>query len=163
VVGSRGLSGARAVLGSVSDMVVHYGPAPVLIAPHPLLAEKREAAAVGPVVAGYDESEGARGAAATSLFPGRRLIAVTVPDEDVSGVDADAGAAETVVLAAGRGPRAVAAALAALAAERNAALIVLGSRGRSAWRKIMLGSVPVAVLRQAERPVLTVPSRSRSI
>jgi nucleotide-binding universal stress UspA family protein len=88
---------------------------------------------------------------------------VTVPDEDVSGVDADAGAAETVVLAAGRGPRAVAAALAALAAERNAALIVLGSRGRSAWRKIMLGSVPVAVLRQAERPVLTVPSRSRSI
>ena len=47
VVGSRGLSGARAVLGSVSDMVAHYSPAPVLIVPHPLLAEEREAAAVG--------------------------------------------------------------------------------------------------------------------
>ena len=93
VVGSRGLSGARAVLGSVSDMVAHYSPAPVLIARYPLLVEEREAAAVGPVVVGYDESGGADGAlaAATSLFPGRQLIAATVPDEDVNGAGADAG------------------------------------------------------------------------
>jgi nucleotide-binding universal stress UspA family protein len=163
VVGSRGLSGARAVLGSVSDMVTHYSPAPVLIVPHPLLAEERQAVAAGPVVVGYDESDGAHGAlaAARSLFPERELIAVTVPDEDVSGAGAEAAGAETVVLDVGppaRGPRAVAEALAGFAAERKAALIVIGSRGRSAWRRIMLGSVAMAVLHHAERPVLTVPS-----
>jgi nucleotide-binding universal stress UspA family protein len=165
VVGSRGLSGARAVLGSVSDMVAHYSPAPVLIAPYPLFAEERRAAATGPIVVGYDESDGAHRAlaAATSLFPGRHLVAVTVPDEDVSGARAVAGAAETVVLDAARGPRAVADGLAQFAAERNAALIVIGSRGRSVLRKITLGSVAIAVLRQAERPVLTVPSHSGSI
>ena len=52
VVGSRGLSGARAVLGSVSDMVAHYSPVPVLVVPHPLLADERESAATGPVVVG---------------------------------------------------------------------------------------------------------------
>jgi nucleotide-binding universal stress UspA family protein len=163
VVGSRGLSGARAVLGSVSDTVTHYSPVPVLSVPHPLLADERQAAATGPVVVGYDESNGAHGAlaAATSLFPGRELIAVTVPDEDVSGAGADTTAVETVVLDVGRparGPRAVADALAGFAADRKAALIVVGSRGRSAWRKIMLGSVAMAVLRHAEHPVLTVPS-----
>jgi nucleotide-binding universal stress UspA family protein len=61
-----------------------------------------------------------------------------------------------------RGPRAVAEALAGFAAEREAALVVTGSRGRSAWRKIMLGSVAVSVLRQAQRPVLTVPAHPRS-
>ncbi len=161
VVGSRGLSGARAVLGSVSDAVTHYSPVPVLTVPHPLLAEERQAVAAGPVVVGYDESDCARAAlaGAASLLPGRHLIAVTVPDEDVSGAGAEVGAAETVVLDAARGPRAVADALAAFAVERNAALIVVGSRGRSAWRKIVLGSVAVAVLRQAERPVLTVPAK----
>ena len=165
VVGSRGLSGARAVLGSVSDMVAHYSPAPVLTVPYPLLAEEREAVAAGPVVVGYDESDGAHRAlaAATSLFPGRELIAVTVPDEEVSGADAEAAAAQAVVLDASppaRGPRAVADALAGFAAERRAALIIVGSRGRSAWRRIMLGSVATAVLHHGERPVLTVPSRS---
>jgi nucleotide-binding universal stress UspA family protein len=164
VVGSRGLSGARAVLGSVSDMATHHSPAPVLIVPHPLLAEERQAVRAGPVVVGYDESDGAHGAlaAATSLFPGRELIAVTVPDEDLSGRGAEATAGETVVLDVGppaRGPGAVAEALAGFAAERKAALIVVGSRGRSAWRRIMLGSVATAVLHHAERPVLTVPSR----
>ena len=165
VVGSRGLSGARAVLGSVSDMVAHYSPAPVLIVPHPLLAEERQAAAAGPVVVGYDESDGARRAlaAATPLFPGRELIAVTVPDGDVTGESADTAAAETVVLDVGhpvRGPGAVADALARFAAECKAALIVVGSRGRSAWREIVLGSVAMAVLRHAERPVLTVPAHT---
>ena len=42
LVGSRGLGGARAVLGSVSDMVAHYATRPVLVVPHPLLfAESR--------------------------------------------------------------------------------------------------------------------------
>jgi nucleotide-binding universal stress UspA family protein len=167
VVGARGLSGARAVLGSVSDMVRHYSPAPVLIVPHPLLAEERQAAAAGPVVVGHDESDGARLAlaAATSLFPGRKLIAVTVADEEVGGERIDTTAVETVLLDVGRpvrGSRAVADAVARFAAERKAALIVVGSRGRSVWREIMLGSVAMAVLRHAERPVLTVPAQTLS-
>jgi nucleotide-binding universal stress UspA family protein len=166
VVGSRGLSGVRAVLGSVSDMVAHYSPVPVLIVPHPLLAEERQAAAAGPVVVGYDGSAGARGAlaAAASLFAGRELIAVTVADDSTSAVGAEASEAETVVLdagRAGRGARAVAAALAGFAAERGAAVIIVGSRGRSAWREILLGSVAMAVLHHAERPVLTVPGADR--
>ena len=162
VVGSRGLSGARAVLGSVSDVVAHDSAVPVLIVPHALLAEERQAAAAGPVVIGYDESDGARRAleAARSLLPGRELIAVTVPADRRErrhrrGRDAGLEVGRQV-----RGPGAVADALARFAAKRKAALIVVGSRGRSAWREIVLGSVAVAVLRHAERPVLTVPAHT---
>jgi|SRR5215218_2606801 len=160
------MSGVRAVLGSVSDMVAHYSPVPVLIVPHPLLVEERQAAAAGPVVVGYDGSAGARGALATaaSPFAGRELLAPTVADDSASASEAEAAGAETVVLETGRparGARAVAAALAGFAAERGAALIVVGSRGRSAWREILLGSVAMAVLHHAERPVLTVPGVDR--
>ena len=107
VAGSRGLSGARAVLGSVSDMVAHYSPVPALIVPHPLLAEERQAAAAGPVVVGYDGSEGARGAlaAAAAVFAGRELIAVAVADNSASTAGAEAAGAETIVLDAGRPAR----------------------------------------------------------
>jgi nucleotide-binding universal stress UspA family protein len=166
VVGSRGLSGVRAVLGSVSDMVAHYSPVPVLIVPHPLLAEERQVAAAGPVVVGYDGSAGARGAlaAAASVFAGRELIAAAVADGSASAAGAEAAGVETVVLDTGRparGARAVADALAGFAAQRGAALIIVGSRGRSAWREILLGSVAMAVLHHAERPVLTVPGADR--
>jgi nucleotide-binding universal stress UspA family protein len=51
LIGSRGLGGARAVLGSVSDMVA--------------------ALAAGPVLVGFDGSAGAQAALATAarLFP----------------------------------------------------------------------------------------------
>lgn len=70
-----------------------------------------------------------------------------------AGGEAEAAGAETVVLEAdrpSRGARAVADALAGFAAERGAALPVVGSRWRSAWREILLGSVAMTVLRQAE-------------
>jgi nucleotide-binding universal stress UspA family protein len=86
---------------------------PLLIVPHPLLADERQAAGAGPVLVGYDGSAGARGA------------------------------------------------LAGFAARRGAALIIVGSRGRSAWGEILLGSVAMAVLHHAERPVLTVPGADR--
>ena len=60
-----------------------------------------------------------------------------------------------------RGARAVADALAGFAAQRGAALIIVGSRGRSAWREILLGSVAMAVLHHGERPVLAVPGADR--
>jgi nucleotide-binding universal stress UspA family protein len=166
VVGSRGLGGAQAVLGSVSDMVAHYNPAPTLVVPHPLLVEEREAADKGPVVAGYDGSAGARAAldTAQSLFSGRDVAVATVADGTA---DSDGGASAGIkthrIDPAGpvRGSKGVADALVAFAAENGAAVIVVGSRGRSAWREILLGSVAMAVLHHAERSVLVVPGADR--
>lgn len=172
VLGSRGLAGARAVLGSVSDVAVHNCPAPVLVVPDPLLAEVRSAAATGPVLVGYDGSTGAHHALATalSLFAERQLVVATVAD-DAQAVDGPdlarvgGAATESVLLERERrsasSERAVADALAKCADGRGAALIVVGSRGRSALREILLGSVAMAVLHHAGRPVLIVPGERR--
>jgi nucleotide-binding universal stress UspA family protein len=40
-------------------------------------------------------------------------------------------------------------------------VIVVGSRGRSARREILLGSVAMATLHRAHRPVLVVPDLRR--
>ena len=42
-------------------------------------------------------------------------------------------------------------------AAAGAALVVVGSRGRSAIKELVLGSVAIATLRRAYRPVLVVP------
>ena len=159
----------RAVLGSVSDFVVYHSPAPVLVVPHPLLADEREAAAAGPVVAGHDGSSGAQRALATagSLFAGRELVVATAGMSAVDSellAEAGAGAAEAVRLdprGVAQNARAVAEALAACAVERGAAVIVVGSRGQSAHRSILLGSVALAALHHAHRPVLVVPDPHR--
>jgi nucleotide-binding universal stress UspA family protein len=163
VVGSRGLSGLRAMLGSVSDFVVSHSPVPVLVVPSPLLAEERAAAAAGPVMVAHDASSGAQRAlaAAAALFPGRALIVATVGSSSIDLEDD----AETLTLAphgAAVSPRAVADALAAAAAERDAAVIVVGSRGQSARREILIGSVATATIHHAQRPVLVVPEPQRS-
>ena len=169
MVGSRGLSGLRALLGSVSDSLVDYSPVPVLVVPHPLLADERKAAAAGPVVVGHDGSRGAQCALATaaSLFAGRDLIVATAGtravDPELLG-EAGIGAAEAVRLdphGVAHGARAVADALAACAVERTAAVIVVGSRGQSTHRAILLGSVAIATLHHAHRPVLVVPDPHR--
>ncbi|MBM2616342.1 universal stress protein [Actinoplanes sp. LDG1-06] len=161
VLGSRGLTGARAVLGSVSDMAVHYLPQPALVIPCPLLTAERVALATGPVLVGWDGSPGARAAAqaAERIFAGRRIALVAVRDGSPAPAappgrprivaDVPAGHAAT--------SRAVAEALATTAAEQHAAVVVVGSRGRSALREIVLGSVAMATLHQSVRPVLVVP------
>jgi nucleotide-binding universal stress UspA family protein len=57
----------------------------------------------------------------------------------------------------GRTARSVAEALGTCAGERGAALIVVRSRGRSAVREILLGSVAMATLHRTYRPVMVVP------
>lgn len=159
VVGSRGLGGARALLGSTSDSAVHYSPVPVLVVPNPLLVQERQAIAEGPVVVGSDGSTGARVAqeSARSMFAERSVdvVQVTSADEDAD-PDATAVRPKGVLQSA----RAVADALAEQARARDAAVLVVGSRGRSARQEVLLGSVAKAVLHHAHRPVLVVPSRA---
>jgi nucleotide-binding universal stress UspA family protein len=170
LIGSRGLGGARAVLGSVSDMVAHYATRPVLVVPHPLLLAEYAALAAGPVVVGFDGSAGSQTAlaAATRLFPERSLLLVTVDDgvvaDDPEGQpDVGAAAVARLRVPSGHGApgRAVAGALAGCARSRDAAVLAVGSRGRSAMDEILLGSVAMATLHHAYRPVLVVPPVDR--
>lgn len=168
VVGSRGLSGAGAALGSFSDTLVHHSTVPVLVVPHPLLSTEREAAADGPVVIGWDGSEGARAAllGTLELFPDRQFVVTSVgnagdPAEGVALAEGEGARATPVRLAplarSVGGGRDTADMLSALARARDAAAIVVGSRGRSTALDLLLGSVALATLHRAQRPVVVVP------
>jgi nucleotide-binding universal stress UspA family protein len=160
VLGSRGLGGARAVLGSVSDMVVHYTPRPVVVVPHPLLSAEYAALPGGPVLVGWDGSPSAQTAfaAAERLFPTRDLVPVLVSDGVPDSVDAPPPARlRRVDAGGGSSGRAVADALASTARTEGAALLVVGSRGRSSVKEILLGSVAMATLHHAYRSVMVVP------
>jgi nucleotide-binding universal stress UspA family protein len=161
LVGSRGLGGARAALGSVSDMAVHYATEPVLVAPYPLLAADDDGLQQGPVLVAWDGSAGAKTALDTAvrLWPKRRFVLTSV-DHDID-PPALPGTPGTTVLRVnsrheGSSP-AVADALATAARHHGAAVMVLGSRGRSALREIMLGSVAMSTLHRAHRLVMVVP------
>ena len=52
-------------------------------------------------------------------------------------------------------------AVVAAADDQGAAVVLVGSRGRSAVREIVLGSVAMGVLHGSHRPVMVVPNRSR--
>jgi nucleotide-binding universal stress UspA family protein len=157
VVGSRGLSGVRAALGSVSDFAVHWSRVPVLVVPHPLPAADRQATADGPVLVAHDGSAGAERAlgAARELFTGRPLVVAGVGEEPPAAEGAELVRLDAIGVR--DSARAVADALALHATDRGAAVIVVGSRGRSASREILLGSVAMATLHHAHRPVLVVP------
>jgi nucleotide-binding universal stress UspA family protein len=165
VVGSRGLSGTDAVLGSVSDLVVHYATVPVLVVPNPLLTKEFDALGRGPVVVGYDGSDGAETALETArrLFPGRRLLLAAVRDDDE---DVPVGPAArgvevlplTMPKLAGSASRVAADLLVECADQHEAAVLVVGSRGRSTIREVLLGSVARTAVHRAHRPVLVVHS-----
>lgn len=171
MVGSRGLGGTKALLGSVSDLAVHYSERPMVVVPNPMLSAEYAALAGGPVVVGWDGSAGAKTAfeAATRLFPGRDLLLVSVDsptdtDGPASSVDTGESGGRTVTrlrVERGRGlhAHAVAEALTTCARERDAAAIVVGSRGRSMAREIVLGSSAMATVHNGERPVMVVPRK----
>ncbi|MDD7968426.1 universal stress protein [Actinomycetospora lemnae] len=159
VVGSRGLGGTAAIMGSVSDLAVHHSPVPVLVVP-PLLSHERAAAATGPVVVGHDGSPGAEHArtVAAALLPHRDQVLAHVHAGSTTEPAGDVPAGAIDLRAHGWGARAVANALDTAAADRDAAVVVVGSRGRSALREMVLGSTAMAVLHHVHRPILVVPS-----
>jgi nucleotide-binding universal stress UspA family protein len=72
--------------------------------------------------------------------------------EDARTVAEDGAELETVIV-----ERAPAQGLAELGAERDARVIVVGTRGESPIRGALLGSTPHKLLQLADRPVLVVP------
>jgi hypothetical protein len=133
---------------------------PVRVVPPLILPAEREAVASGPILVGDDGSAGAAGAfdAAAALFGERELRRVRVQfDEDP---DAPTGADTVTVapLGVASSGRAVGDAILRQAGAAGAAAIVVGSRGRSAASEIVLGSVAMAVLHHADRPVVVVPA-----
>ncbi|MET7752084.1 universal stress protein [Micromonospora sp. NPDC005367] len=178
VVGSRGLGGFTGLLlGSVGAQVAAHAHCPVLVVrpaggPAPVL---------GPVLVGVDGSESAslavRYAAEEAVRRGAELVLVHVTGGDhadaVGARDPRAGGPTppedepllaTAVAAArvehpdltvtGRTVRAASAEQALIEASRDAALVVVGTRGRGGFTGMLLGSVSQALVQHAHCPVL---------
>jgi len=127
----------------------------------------------GGVVVGYDGSECAKAALRVAAGVARTygeplIIAFGYGVSPVGGELADYQAAlrEAGELVAGEGieveavrvERDPAPALADLAAEREARMIVVGTHGESPLRSALIGSTPHKLLQLSERPVLVVPA-----
>ncbi|MGV0814518.1 universal stress protein [Mycolicibacterium boenickei] len=158
IVGARGIGATDSKLGSVSDLVVHHAPRAVLVVSQHMVSAEYDAVADGPVVVGIDGSAGSERAltAARALFPNREVVSVAVDDGDTADGEV-ADAVHHVRRFRGSGAGATADALVAFAADQRAGVVVVGSRGRSALKKVLLGSVANATLQRTYRPVLVVP------
>ncbi|MBL6279916.1 universal stress protein [Micromonospora fiedleri] len=162
VVGSRGLGGfAGLLLGSVGTQVAAHGHCPVLVVRPP----DRPLPTDGPVLVGVDGSSSAElavgHAAEEAVRRGGSLLLVHVSGErDVDGEHLLATAAaatrgshpgltveERVIT--GRKPDE-----ALIEASGNAALVVVGSRGRGGFAGLLLGSVSQALVHHSRCPVL---------
>jgi nucleotide-binding universal stress UspA family protein len=175
VIGSRGLSDFQALLvGSVSHRILAEAMCPVLV-----VRDRAPAGAVKRILVAYDGSHHARraaevaGAVASLDQASIEIVQVsrlTVVD-GVYLVDSahDAIRAELAALAARLGHRARAdwrvvsavagraQAIAGVAEELDADLIVMGSRGLSRIAGAVIGSVSHEVVHRTHRPVLLVP------
>jgi nucleotide-binding universal stress UspA family protein len=178
VVGSRGLGGfAGLLLGSVGTQVASHAHCPVLV----VRPAEEPIPVAGPVLVGVDGSEPAELAVgqaadeATRRGTGLVLTHVRPPDgerrvpDEVAETPAAAHAESAELLATaaaavrgshpglpveGRVLRAAKPEQALIEASGDAALVVVGSRGRGGFAGMLLGSVSQALVQHAHCPVL---------
>jgi nucleotide-binding universal stress UspA family protein len=182
VIGTRGLGRFAAAIGSVAHALLGLADRPVVVVPRTAADHPRDGDVQGQcvVVVGYDGSPPARDALAYAArrAAGGRVIAVHAfqPAPDWLGSPyyqraleayqsegrellrtleerSDLGVELTTSLLEGPPARAIVAA----ADARDADEIVIGSRGFGAIRGV-LGSVSHAILHEADRPVVVIPS-----
>ena len=164
VVGNRRRGPARtALLGSVSQELAAGASRPVVIVPEPDPRAAHGGLSAGPVVCGVDGSEPSQAALrvatrlAEDLHASLTLVSVCADGSEsrewLTAMRVPA-ANDVERLTASGDPAQV---LTQAAAERNAALLILGSRGRGPMRAAVLGSVSAAAIRLANRPVVVVP------
>jgi nucleotide-binding universal stress UspA family protein len=184
VVGSRGHGAGRALLGSVSHALLHETDRPLVIVPRSAAEREARRAPARPAgergtVVGYDGSSSARAALDYAIAHAHGPITVVTAYDAPSSFlgkpyyeralrDSQARAQELLDEVAGgdgvhverellEGPPAEAVAGAAVA--RDAADIVVGTRGLGRFRGAF-GSVSHALLHDADRPVVVVPHSS---
>lgn len=171
----------RLLAGSVAAELAARAPCPVLV-----VRENVTLGGGGPIVAGYEGSDhslrAARRAARLATAMRRHLVLAHVRserDEKRLAVDAalvrdlrrSASKAGTASTAHPQWPLEVTVTvldgdpgeeLARLARERTAAIVVTGTRGRTALGAALLGSVSADLVRSAEQPVMLVPATAGS-
>jgi nucleotide-binding universal stress UspA family protein len=133
IVGYDGSESAKAALSTAIELAQAYGEKVVVAFAYDL----------NPVAGELHDYHAALKELAT-----KRLTEATTLVADTH-VDIDAVIVE----------QAPAAALVALADERDARLIVVGSRGERWIKEVLLGSTPLKLLHLSDRPVLVVPWR----
>jgi nucleotide-binding universal stress UspA family protein len=166
VVGTRRRSiASAALLGSVSATLSVRAPCPVVVVPD---AEPEHGRGAGGIVCGVDGSNAAAAVAVTAAGLARALdVSLTLVSADAP--HADGAWSERALTAASAHARVApqldwvtavgdpAHELARVAFEHDAALLVVGSRGRGPLRSAMVGSVSARLTRLASCPVVIVP------
>ena len=182
VVGSRGLGGFKGLLlGSVSRQLAEHAPSPVTIVPPAASTRPRR---LEHLMVAVDGSTGANraltfGAELASKANAELVAAHALAPHPEVGVDLsppptdplpslaagrelledwcaplrDAGVAYRTAVVRGDARTA----LLEAARDRGADLLIVGSRGRGAVTKLLLGSVAASLIRHSDRPVTVVP------
>ena len=162
VIGSRGLGATLTVLiGSTAVDLVAHAQCPVVVVRSDESVSQADDG--GLVVVGYDGSDTARAAIDFALEHARRhrgkLLIVTVRDDRTGAVDLSDLAqlstdvtVESTILSGHAGEQLV-------RLSKEAALVVVGTRGRGGFAGLLLGSVSQTVLHHATCPVAVIPRR----
>jgi nucleotide-binding universal stress UspA family protein len=172
VVGCRGHGTlAGLLLGSVSSQVVAHARCPVLV----VRPAEAGPPATGPVAVGVDGSPASTSALEHAVAEAARrgavlrvLYAAGRTDEPDNGQIEDmlTGAVETALAAQpdleidSEIMRDADPAAALVDASKDAAVVVVGSRGRGGFTGLLLGSVSQALVHHAHCPVLVIPSHA---